>query len=614
MMYVNPAAELIFDRPAHELIGESFGFPLLSDSYLELDIIRPDKKKYTAEMHVAESVWEGEQAYIITLRDINERKQMEEEQIFYSSILSILNQPYQSTKAIEQILFLIKEHMGIEAVGIRLREGEDFPYYVTSGFSENFIKAERYLCSHDSAGEMIRDSQGNPYLECMCGNILCGRTNPSLPFFTRNGSFWTNDTTELLASTSETERQARTRNRCNSEGYQSVALIPLRSGEEIIGLLQLNDHQPNKFNCKSIEFLDEVGASIGVALSRKQSEEVIRKNEALHRILIDSLPQHIFLKNAQYEFVSVNNSFCDLLGMKTDDILGKTDHDLFPKTLADKYRGDDQRVFETGEMQTLIEENIVGDNKKWVEVVKAPIKNADGLVTGVLGIFWDITERKNLEEQLRQSQKMEAIGQLAGGIAHDFNNLLMVIKGNCSFASQGLDPEDARFKDIEDIKLAAEHATALTRQLLAFSRRQVLQPVVLSINDLLVNMDKMLRRLIGEDIVLETISNPSLGFVKADPGQIEQIVMNLAVNARDAMPNGGRLTFETANVTFDKNYIHNHQDALLGSYVMLAVSDTGCGMDEKTKERIFEPFYTTKEMGKGTGPGACHYIRNCETE
>jgi CheY-like chemotaxis protein len=208
-----------------------------------------------------------------------------------------------------------------------------------------------------------------------------------------------------------------------------------------------------------------------------------------------------------------------------------------------------------------------------------------------------------LEEQLLLSQKMEALGRLAGGVAHDFNNLLTIILGYAQLVEDRLGQENPLRSSVEEIKKAGERAASLTRQLLAFGRRQVLMPQVLDLNAVVSNIDKMLRRLIGEDIELVTVPAEDLGRVKADPGHIDQIIMNLAVNARDAMPRGGKLTIETRNVEFDASYAQNHAGTTLGPYIMLAVSDTGVGMDSETQARIFEPFFTTKEKGKGTGLG-----------
>ena len=212
-------------------------------------------------------------------------------------------------------------------------------------------------------------------------------------------------------------------------------------------------------------------------------------------------------------------------------------------------------------------------------------------------------ERKNLEEQLVQAQKLEAVGRLAGGIAHDFNNLLTAIIGYAQLALGRLQPDDPLRRRVEEIKKAGDRAASLTRQLLAFSRKQVMQPKVIDLNSVVAELERMLVRMIGEDIEMRTMLQPDLGNVKADPGQMEQVIMNLVLNARDAMPAGGKLTIETANGYLDETYAQQHVAVLPGAYVMLAVSDNGAGIDEETQQHIFEPFFTTKEVGKGTGLG-----------
>jgi signal transduction histidine kinase/ActR/RegA family two-component response regulator len=241
-------------------------------------------------------------------------------------------------------------------------------------------------------------------------------------------------------------------------------------------------------------------------------------------------------------------------------------------------------------------------SRLWVEITATNVLK-EGRVVGRLTLVHDLSETKRLEEQLRQSQKMEAIGHLAGGVAHDFNNLLTVIGGRALLALERSRHDPGLQPALELIARTADRAAALTGQLLAFSRRQILQPRVLDVNTVLAGVEPILRRTIGEDIDLVIRSDPAVGRVRADPGQLEQVILNLSVNARDAMPEGGQLTLETANVVLDETYARHHPDVQPGSYVLLAVSDTGIGMDAATRARLFEPFFTTKETGKGTGLG-----------
>jgi PAS domain S-box-containing protein len=240
---------------------------------------------------------------------------------------------------------------------------------------------------------------------------------------------------------------------------------------------------------------------------------------------------------------------------------------------------------------------------RWFIEAGRPFHDVDGSFAGHLGFCHDITDRKRLEEQFRQAQKMEAIGRLASGVAHDFNNLLTAISGYASFVRDTLPPASPAQEDIAQVLNAAERGRNLTRQLLTFARPQAAPPVAVDLNEVILNLSRILRRLISEDIELATIPGPDLGAVWVDPGQVEQILVNLVVNASDAMPQGGRLIIETSRATLDTEYASRHVGVIPGDYVMLAISDTGCGMSDEVKAHIFEPFFTTKGPGKGTGLG-----------
>ena len=263
----------------------------------------------------------------------------------------------------------------------------------------------------------------------------------------------------------------------------------------------------------------------------------------------------------------------------------------------------DEEVFKTGR-ESLTEDTIADwqGNSRTFMTKKSLLtdKNGDKQIVCVLR---EITEHKRLEAQFLQAQKMEAIGVLAGGVAHDFNNLLNVINGYSELVLEDLAQDNPMRRDIEQVREAGQRAATLTSQLLAFSRKQILQSEILDLNSVIADMSSMLRRLIGEDIEFVSITQPGLGLINGDPGSIQQIVMNLAVNARDAMSQGGKLTIETGNVDLDQDYLHRRPMAKAGPYVMLAISDNGIGMDAATQAQIFEPFFTTKEKGKGTGLG-----------
>jgi len=343
------------------------------------------------------------------------------------------------------------------------------------------------------------------------------------------------------------------------------------------------------------------------AAVRRAGTHAVRASEAqLRAILHSALDAHITMDKAG-TITSWNPQAEAIFGWSAPEVLGKRLSDVIVPTAHREAHGRGvARFLTTGEGPILnrrLELTALrrdGDEFP-VELAVTPIRVGDAW--SFSAFLRDITERKQLQQQLIQSQKMEAVGRLAGGIAHDFNNLLTAIFGYTDLLTEELPEGSQARKDVAEIRKAGERAASLTRQLLAFSRQQVLQPIVLSVNALVADVETMLRRLIGADVELRTTLAPDAGNVRADPGQLEQVILNLAVNARDAMPTGGKLTIETQNVELGEMYAEARQPVVPGAYVMLAVSDTGVGMDAKTQARIFEPFFTTKEAGKGTGLG-----------
>ncbi len=336
---------------------------------------------------------------------------------------------------------------------------------------------------------------------------------------------------------------------------------------------------------------------------RKRAEAALRTMEGRLRGLFESNIVNITFGTSDGAIIDANDAFLETVGRSRADLDAGllTWSSLTPPEFMDVNLRAEDELQRTGKAAPFEKQYLRPDGRRpWVLLWLARLPGIDD---GTVALSIDISRQKEVEDQLRQAQKMEAIGRLAGGIAHDFNNLLTAIIGYAELVHHDAALTPSVREDVGEILKAAGSAAGLTRQLLAFSRRQLMQPRILSLNDTVQHIQAILRRLLGEDIVLTAATEPLLALVSADPVQIEQVVMNLALNARDAMPSGGRLRIETANVVLDASYVTAHQGAVPGPHVMLAVSDTGVGMEESVKSRLFEPFFTTKEHGKGTGLG-----------
>jgi PAS domain S-box-containing protein len=760
-----------------------------------------------------------------------------------------------------------------EAVAIRLRDKDDFPYFQALGFSAEFLIDESSLCAKNSFGEILRDENNTVTLECQCGDVIRGCFDPSLPFYTEQGSFWTNCASKLIAEGATAEPQTRRHGRCIREGYESIALISLTTGSERLGLLQFNDRRQGQFSLEDITLWESLANHLATAMAKFRAEAALRQSEERTQGLLHTISDAVIINELNPQggvgrFLEVTDLYCQRVGYSREELLSMSPKDLddpdlgvsaeligaqlrengearfeqmlvardgtripvmihnclitlrgrpcviasvrdmserirsqqalieseqrlvqaakvakfgifefehtsntfqcspifraiygfgedeivtheqvlqsvYPDDRESVYaalrrradpqgdgllrcehriihpdgirwvmvqsetffegEGDARRPVRTvgaslditprmdielelranqqylrtaldmaklgvwnRDLETKVitwdeltrsifgwEENqpvtleslfecIVPEDRerflekrssvisgqedseagieyrihtpdgslRWLSVCRSLLYDSTGKPTRMIGVVQDITRRKQadaerlaLEQQFLHAQKMEAVGRLAGGIAHDFNNLLMVIRSYAELTEDYLPEQGSLRKNIQAIIKAADRAASLTKQMLAFSRKQVLSPVALNLNVAITEAAKMLQRLLGEDIELQLRPDESIWTVQADPDQISQVLMNLSVNARDAMPEGGTLTIDTRNVTTDEAFIAEHPYVRPGDYAVFSVSDNGTGISKEVQQRMFEPFFTTKSVGKGTGLG-----------
>ncbi len=397
------------------------------------------------------------------------------------------------------------------------------------------------------------------------------------------------------------------------EGIRAIGFLPLMGQGLLLGKFMIYYNSPHQFTDEESRLAQTIAGNVAFALERARAIEAVQASEERFRQMAENIREIFYMSDPKQPAVLY-------VSPAYEEIWGRSCSSLYkqPRSFLDAVLPEDrERVAAAHAKQlqgelTHEEYRISRPNGeiRWIWDSSFPIKDDTGEVYRIAGIAEDISERKRAEEalrksedQLRKAQRMEAVGRLAGGVAHDFNNMLTAIIGTAELAMLELHRDHPVRRDLKEIKQTADRAASLTRQLLAFARQQIIAPGVLNLNDLITNLDKMLRRLIGEDIELIITPAPDIGSIKVDAGQIEQVIVNLAVNARDAMPAGGKLVVETTNFTVVPEFAAQHPGLMPGEYVILAVSDSGLGMTEEVKARLFEPFFTTKEVGKGTGLG-----------
>jgi PAS domain S-box-containing protein len=588
-LYVNHASELISGHSREELLRMDPFELVHPDSReelrrrtmdrmhgssvtpsLECKIINKQGKPLWVELSATSIQFEGGQAVLATLFDITERKQAEK---------------------LQSALYRIAEESS------RAKNLDDlFP--VLHGIVSELMYAKNfYIALYDRTNQTVRF----PYFvdeaeEAPVGDMPVGKGLTE--YVLRTG--------KPLLFSPEAPDSRKQLGLFQPIGPASVDWlgVPLKKEGVAFGVLAVQSYTEKvRFTQAEVEILNFVSQQVANALERKRAEDALRESELRNRSLVQSAVYGIYRSSLEDRFLDVNPALVAMLGYGTRE-------EVLQLNLArDVYVEAEERARLVQQYQR--SEQISGVEVRWKRRDQKPIivrlsgracVDQHGNTVYFEMIAEDVTERRALEEQLRQSQKMEAVGRLAGGVAHDFNNLLTVIRGYSELMLSQLGPGQPLQAEIEEVRKAADRAALLTQQLLAFSRKQVLAPKILDLNAVITNMDRLMRRLLGEDVKLITKLDSNLGRTKADPGQIEQVIMNLAVNARDAMPEGGTVSIETSNVVLDE-FLSRDFAVTPGPYVMLGFSDTGHGMNAETRARVFEPFFTTKEQGKGTGLG-----------
>ncbi len=663
-------------------------------------------------------------------RDITERKQAEILQQLAIEVLNILNESFSLEDSVNQILDIIKRKSGLEAVGIRLQDYGDFPYAAVNGFSNDFLLSENSLVARSPDGSVCLGESGNYSLECTCGLVLSGKTDPTSPFFTPAGSFWSNDTLSMLDLFSENDTRLHPRNSCIHEGFQSVALIPIRSNKEIVGLLQLNDRREGRFTLEMIQFFEGIGASFGVALARKKAEKRLEKSEERFRKLFaKSHDANLLLIDGV--LVDCNEASLEMFRATRDQLIGKSPADFSPDQQPDGQLSAEaaeehvHEALETGSarfewihrrmdgtefwaevvttamdidgkkglfgvwrdiserkkeqlrnklLSTVIDQahetvvitdktgviqyanpeferrtgyssdEVVGQNvsilrsgrhsddfymQLWNTIktgqvwndqiiskrkdgnlfeedsVIIPIKGERGKIVNYAAINRDVTLEQNLERRLQRAQKMESIGTMASGIAHDFNNILGAIIGFGEMIEMFHSQDDNELQEnITELLKAAYRAKSLVKQILTFSRQgeSEMQPVLLT--PIVKEAIEFLRASLPATIDIKQNIADRPKTVLADATQLHQVVMNLCTNAVQAMgEKAGTLEINLKTEYLDAESAGNYPELPPGTYIKLSISDTGEGIPAEIQNRVFEPYFTTKETGEGTGLG-----------
>ncbi|OXU16198.1 PAS domain S-box protein [Sedimentisphaera salicampi] len=607
-LYIQDIATDAADRKKTEGILEKVNGQ--NRNIFRTEIIKKDGSTFPVEVRRKGFEIDGEKVFLGISRNIEQRERQQREQEAMVELFRLVNCREKLSELIKEFLPYLRDWAKCDAAGIRLKRGEDYPYYHTLGFSEDFVQTENSICLLNKKYCPIRGQVSEQKYACMCGLVVSGDTNRDTGNFTKSGSFWTNSSSGLMEAMAESGFSENIRGRCCTEGFESIALIPLRDAGEIIGLLQLNTRAKNNFDIETVRSLERTADSLACVISRYTALSSLRESNKRFKLIYEKTLLGYQCFDTYGIIREVNPAMLSITGCSREEMLGKEFSDFLDENSAKSFK----RFLNSGKSEVrgvgLKLKSKTGEHL-FIEMDWSAEFSREYSIENYHAIIRDVTERKinedrnrRLSEQLHQRQKLESLGTLAGGIAHDFNNILTAIIGHAGLAKKNCGEDSRAYKNINQILQASDRAKKLVNQILTFSRSSDLQKTSISVCSIIDECLSMIKPSVPENVRISKFIRTSRDTIRGNESQLLQIISNLITNSIHAVgEKNGQIYVILEEAKLEEPLVTINGNLSPGTYIKLTVSDNGCGLDENTKEKIFEPFFTTKPVNKGTGMG-----------